>query len=250
MSRWRITASGAGLLLLAACGKTPAGPDDVYICWVNQIHFDGVRFTAVSRIAGREITDADLGSQLSTVRFTVDGNIKDSDYRLQDGDATYLEQGTPVFAVKGYSARFRRAARANGRLYLYEAHLIPAAARGAELLDIGGKVDSVGVFSRDHGIPLGVVSDAAVAGALAQMVLQAPVEIKRPPDGEIQILAFYLTDGTSVVRSYRRGPNLLSDWIALPGEFRTAVEEAILRGDETPWTPQPLRSVGTVCGLG
>lgn len=112
----------------------------------------------------------------------------------------------------------------------------------------------MGVFSDDRNgplnRPLGVVSDTARARALTEMVLQAPVEIRRPPESEIQILVFYLTDGTSVARSYRPGPNVLSEWITLPAAFRAAVEEAIRRAAEVPWTPQPLRRVGTVCGLG
>ena len=68
-------------------------------------------------------------------------------YRYQDGDSTYLNPGTPVYAVKGYSPEFRLATLEEGRVRLFESDTNPLARTGEDLLDIRGKVKAVDILS-------------------------------------------------------------------------------------------------------
>lgn len=130
------------LLLLAACG--PFGRS-VEIDWLNFVQFHGIRYDIPTIPVGRTPTEDDLGPTFATVRFNVADNVDDPHYQLQDGDAAYLAAGTPVYSVKGYATTFRLAAQWAGQLSFYEANANPHATTGGDLLDVAGKVSSIGL---------------------------------------------------------------------------------------------------------
>ena len=202
------------------------------ILWVNFIQFGGITYVRLHPDREPPLEEGDLGPEFARVAFKYEGNVSDPSYQTEnrkDGDAGYLDPGTPVFAVKGYKPEFLLAARSSGELALYVADTNPNARTGADLLDIGGKVQYVGVNSRrDGSTELAAIRDPSQVETLVDMVLVAPVgQTRRDGDGPRYFVAFHLDDGTTVVRAYWLESGELSRGIMLPREFRTAIEQAI-----------------------
>jgi len=224
---------------LAGCGAaapgaartaTPAPSRTVppSIDWVVFVRFGGVMYFAAYTHAGRAIAEGDLGARFDTVRFKLDGNVQDPGYQAKDGDAAYLDAGTPVYAVKGYATTFRLAAHYYDALELYEADTNPAARTGADLLDLAGKVRAIAIFADDEKTQLAAITDAGRVADLVALVLRAPVDqAAAPPDGMRYALEFQLTDGTATVRMYRPSADWLQVGIRPPAEFRAAIEQAL-----------------------
>jgi len=55
------------------------------------------------------------------VKFKVDGNVCDPNYRPKDGDAAFLDPGTPIYQVSGRSPAQVLAAHQAGRIVAFEA---------------------------------------------------------------------------------------------------------------------------------
>lgn len=223
-------------LLLALKGHWPLrigdrvlGFSTGVVDWVDFVQVHGISYLASADRGSRELESADLGPPYTTVRFMLSGNVNDPNYRTQDGDAAFLPAGTTLYVVRGYAPSFRLAARRAGRLVLYEADTNPRAKRGADLLDIGGKVHSIAVLSADDGTTvLGTISDAAQVRTLTAMVLAAPVnQSLQAPDSARYVVAFNLADGTRVTRMYWPATGELSRGILLPPAFAAAVTRAI-----------------------
>lgn len=114
-------------LLLAACQRpdhpvpgSNSGCKNVIIDWVDFIAVGSTQYTA--GLEGTPaITDADLGPVVAHVKFKVDGNICDPDYKPKDGDAAFLEPGTPIYSVKGHPTDKLLASRHDGNVVAYAA---------------------------------------------------------------------------------------------------------------------------------
>ena len=88
--------------------------------------FDKIRGRLVGStqyVAGPEsqafLQESDLGPVYAHVKFKVSGNVCDPSYRLKDGDAAFLDPGTPVYQLNGYPPAERLAAHFNGQLVPY-----------------------------------------------------------------------------------------------------------------------------------
>lgn len=164
-------------------------------------------------------------------------------YDLADGQATELEPGSPLYAVRGYDPSFRLAARLDGGGWaLYEVLSNPGADSAAELLDVRGKVERVGleVFgTAEEKAAVEEVSSALGAGesgGIVRAAFGAPLE---PVSGAYfnRMLVFHLEDGTRSIRAYepRSGELYLSETpgasgsytgVVLPEEYRRLLRPA------------------------
>ncbi len=133
-----------------------ARPQPHTISWVPMVKFDGIhylrRWNLVGKLTRADISDLTrehLGAELYRIAFRGDGYVGPW-YRYQDGDATFLNPGTPVYEVKGYSPKFRLATLEQGRPTLYEADTNPFAKTGEDLLDIRGKVAAIDILEDDN----------------------------------------------------------------------------------------------------
>ena len=199
--------------------------------WIDFVRFNGISYSArLGSGATGTLSESSLGPEFAKVRCKME-SVWDTTYRTQDGDAAFLEPGTPVYTIQGYDPAFRLAARSlqTGQFVVYEADTNPKARVGADLLDIGGKVQYISMISREDGeTELGAISDPDEVASLVAMVLAAPVDQSvRSSDVFRYFIAFHLEDGTTVGRAYWPDGGLLSRGIMLPEEFRTAIEGAV-----------------------
>jgi hypothetical protein len=94
------------------------GCSAVHIDWVDFIQIGSTQYFA-GQGAPAILAESDLGPVLTHVKFKVDGNVCDPNYRPKDGDAAFLDPGTPVYQVNGQAASQVVAARRDGRIQSY-----------------------------------------------------------------------------------------------------------------------------------
>jgi hypothetical protein len=121
----RVAVAVAAVLLFAAC-QLPGSTStcNAQIDWINFVEVGSTQY-----VAGPEspsvLQASDLGSVYTHVKFRVSGHVCDPNYRLKDGDAAFLEPGTPVYQVNGHSPSEQLAARFNASILVYRV-LAPA----------------------------------------------------------------------------------------------------------------------------
>jgi hypothetical protein len=108
------------LLAVAACQLpgSRSGCDNVAIDWVNFIEVGSTQYIS-GTVPTADLQEADLGPVYAHVKFKLSGNVCDASYRPKDGDAAFLEPGTPVYQVKGQPPAEQLAARFNGHILVY-----------------------------------------------------------------------------------------------------------------------------------
>lgn len=95
-----------------------SGCENVAIDWVNFIQVGSTQYIS-GTVPTAELQEADLGPVYTHVKFKVSDNVCDPSYRPKDGDAAFLEPGTPVYQVKGQPPAEQLAARLNGHILVY-----------------------------------------------------------------------------------------------------------------------------------
>ena len=159
------------------------------VSYIDVFRFGGIDYRAKDRGVGfptwsrTRIPLEPLGSQMYRVAFTfayrVDCGPELSAYFKQDGDASLLGDGTPIYAVKGYSPEFRLVVINHrfGGAILYEADSNPAAETGADLLDIRDKVRSIDISESREGLPiLASIENLKTVQELVRMMTSASVD--------------------------------------------------------------------------
>ena len=111
-------ASVAALLVLSSCGLPGVGgPCTAQIDWVDFIQVGSAQYVAGQ--GGPTIQDGDMGPVFAHVKHQLSGNVCDPNYRPKDGDAAFLEPGTPIYQVNGHPPSQMLAARHDGRMVVY-----------------------------------------------------------------------------------------------------------------------------------
>ncbi|MED3553269.1 hypothetical protein [Cytobacillus praedii] len=87
------------LLLLTGCRSMPLEQHSV-IDWVDFIKLDGQTYDGVYSgvLADQNLVNKMIG----TVQFKVADNVKNSNYKIKNGDAAFHEKGTQIFNIKGH----------------------------------------------------------------------------------------------------------------------------------------------------
>ena len=117
----RGTAAIATVLLIAACQLPGSAPTcNAQIDWVNFIQVGSTQYVAGPQ-SPTILRESDLGAVYARVKFKVSGNVCDPNYRLKDGDAAFLDAGTPIYQVIGQAPGQELAARFNGNIVVYGA---------------------------------------------------------------------------------------------------------------------------------
>jgi hypothetical protein len=117
----RVVVLVGAILLTAAC-QLPGSTStcNAQIDWVNFIQVGSTQYVAGPQTP-TVLQEGDLGAMYAHVKFKVSGNVCDPNYRLKDGDAAFLDAGTPIYRVNGQSPAVQLAAKFNGDIVVYRA---------------------------------------------------------------------------------------------------------------------------------
>ena len=111
-----------GALLFADACQLPGSSSscNAQIDWVNFIQVGSTQYVAGPQ-SSTVLQESELGPVYAHVKFKVSGNVCDPNYRLKDGDAAFLDAGTPIYQVIGQAPGQELAARFNGSIVVYRA---------------------------------------------------------------------------------------------------------------------------------
>ncbi len=221
---WGVTCVNILCRILLACLLLVTGCSKTSISWVDVVKLDNIKYLATSNW----LDEKDLGPQIGTVNFTVSGNVNNSNYKLKNGDSTFIPVGTPIFSLKNYLSKFRVAVESEGRFRVYESNLIANATRGSDYLDISNKVEFIGINDERDNSEIAKIKDKQQVEHLTKLVMEASIT-KSEPDrtNKRYFISFHLIDGTAVTGAYWLESGQFSHGIILPSEFRSAVEQAL-----------------------
>jgi hypothetical protein len=192
--------------------------------YLDFVQVDGITYRAG---VGRGLGDGDLGAQVSVVRCKLAERIVEQPAGHLDGDAAYLDPGTPLHAVRGYRPSFRLAARRDGRPVLFEAVQNPRARTWGDLLDLGGKVRRI-TIDDDNLRRLAVLGDRRQVARVVDLLLASPLGPAGPcPDRGNVVLGFALEDGTATSLAYDLRSHRPDCRAPLPRSFGAAVDAAL-----------------------
>lgn len=219
------------IVLLGGCAQSvddPIPPDtDIPIDWVDFVKIDGIQYLRTDYY----IEADDLGSQISEVKFKLSDNISDSDYIIKDGDAAYLEKGTPIYNIKGYQSSFLIAVQSTNERIVYQVFDNPSANIGSDIVDIFDKVDYIEITSDSDDVVLAEITDFNKIKEMVEMVLNAPVNLSVDEEAGIQyFITFYLKEGFEFKGAYCPESGQFSNVytrFVLPVEFKTVLDEAL-----------------------
>ena len=119
----RIAATAVAIFGLCACalpGST-AGCFGTQIDWVDFIEVGPTQYVAGLAGSPTTLQESDLGPVVAKVKFKVEGNVCDPNYRPKAGDAAFLKPGTPIYQVNGRAPSELLAAPRRGRIVAYAA---------------------------------------------------------------------------------------------------------------------------------
>ncbi|HEV2034526.1 MAG TPA: hypothetical protein VGU71_10070 [Candidatus Dormibacteraeota bacterium] len=117
----RVAVVIVALFVASACQLPGSHPTcNAMIDWVNFVEVGSTQYVAGP---GSSVTlkEGDLGPVYAHVKFKVSGNVCDPSYRPKDGDAAFLDTGTPIYQVAGQPTGEQLAARFNGSIVVYRA---------------------------------------------------------------------------------------------------------------------------------
>ncbi|HEX6677002.1 MAG TPA: hypothetical protein VF486_18485 [Actinomycetes bacterium] len=201
----------------------PQGAADYF----DFVQVGGTTYHAGTGGTGPALREGDLGAQVAVVRCKLaDHMVEDPDKRYLDGDAAYLDEGTALYAVRGYRPSFRLGARRDRELVLFEAVENPRARTWGDLLDLGGKVRWIGV-NDDHSRPLAAIRDRRQVARLVALLLGSRVGKQTACADDGVFLAFHLDDATATTWSYSVHFRRLDCRDPLPQAFGAAIRAAL-----------------------
>ena len=224
-----------------------ARPQQSIVDWIHFIKFGGITYQANGYFSGtvtvdgeRDLSVEDLGPEFYRVAFRLKGYVGRI-HLSQNGDAAYLDPGTPVYTVNGYAPEFRLATINDGKVTLFQADTNPAAKVGADLLDIRGRVASISIHGHQSGIPeLASIGDPELVEWMVDMALAAPVDQdRRDREGEWYYLAFHLEDGTAAVRNFFLESGELARGIMTHASFQLSILQVLAEEGALPPTDGP-----------
>src|SRR5712671_5802299 len=87
-----------GMLVLGAC----CGGQHVIIDWVDFVQWNGVTYLAATGPGSAPASQPAVGAQIGTTKRKLEGNETNPSHKNQDGDAAFLDVGTPIYRLRDY----------------------------------------------------------------------------------------------------------------------------------------------------
>ena len=205
----------------SAASDCPPGSDPL-ADWVAFVQHAGVHYEQAWPLA--TVPEDQLGPVVATVTCMRSTSTRGAREPVRDGDAAFLPAGTELRTLTGVDPDLRLAAQVEGGWEVYDAHDVPGARTGAELLDLR-EVVRVSLVESYHGT--GVVRTVDTAADVARLVAavrSAPVvteaEAHQAVRGPLWFVRFELARGPVVQRAWYPDGRVLFPRVEAPPELR------------------------------
>ena len=204
----------------ARCSEEDRGEvdGDSVIDWVDVVQLGGRQYLRSSD--GRTVDAAQLGDVVGVVCFTLDEVVSNPDYRMIDGDATFLAIGTELRSVSGIDPRSAVAAVADGEVRVYDLFEIVDAVTAGESLELDRPLARITIVEPVNGELSVTVDDPAELEALVVALRDAPIDPTFDPGAlpsdHGYVAQFIRVDGTTVTRFVWNELDVMEPGIALP----------------------------------
>lgn len=213
----------------SACAS--GGDRTAVIDWVPFVRVDGRTYLLVGMDREEAAVAAErVGERLGEVRCRIADVVTDPGYRTRDGDAAFLEPGTPLHRLEGFDPGFRLVARTQDGDHVYEADPDEALTSARELYgDIDGRVTRIMVLSEADGETVrGRIDDPGRVAGLVTTFLDAPLDPALRPSGEGEryFMEFALDGVPPVNLVLFADEAIVGRGVRVPERFVTAIRDA------------------------
>ncbi|WP_168123050.1 hypothetical protein [Paenibacillus sp. HB172176] len=193
---------------IAAAATAKTCPD-AEIDYMDAIYWNDRFYDAVDQ---QEEAMLEEGELLGEINYSLMGHAC-ADYRMKNGDATYLSIGTPVYAAGDYDPSFRLMAKGK----IYQSGGSSHEGTIEDEMDIAGRITGISYESSEDGEMISAFDDKAVEDFETEYLSLAYLGrgklhelglIKH--NRSSQFLRIHLNDGTSYRIVYWAGDNAIS----------------------------------------
>ena len=216
-------------LLLTGCSM--ASNRHEIVEWMDVLKLNNITYSH-DRLGSEEELDVsalELGAELGRVGYKMADDAA-SDYRMKNGDAAYLEPGTPIHEVKGYPAGL--AVVADGKVYIADQN--EKAKTGRELYPLKGLVRNIYMTDKEDGSRGKAFSKASKDVYLREWetvkLRDADELIKEGKlEGESVFLEIELNNGISFRKVYYPDENLFHSGAVGTKELQKVIKDELER---------------------
>lgn len=188
------------------------------IDWVDFVMINDISYGAKQEISNQPVLK---GKKLGEVQHRVADDVTCTDYQTKSGDAAFLQEGTEIYEIQGYSEDFRVMAGEK----VYEVTRNHNAKTIADLYDINGKVAKI-IISRDtHDQDIRTIDPAKIETITNLFLKRERIGLEEiykrgvPKTTFQYFMEFILQDGTSVRTMYMAGSEVFSQGAYLGPEL-------------------------------
>lgn len=217
-------------VILTGCTTAGAGLGDYEIEWVEFIQVKGVTYYANSEQVAVEPDIIEIGDVYSKVKFNVSDHVHDMSYKIKDGDAAFLKEGTKIYTLKNYAPKTRLAVCINENLRIYDAAVNELALKGEDLHDIRGKVKYIDVVMEDENgnSESFKIDDKSKVDKIVNAIMDASIDFnKQYTEGVWYTMDFRLIDDTWIHKNYSLKGNFIYPGIILADDFKEMFLKAL-----------------------
>lgn len=193
------------------------------IDWIDFIKVKGITYVADYDQTGLKIDKLEIGKEYADVKYKLSDIVHNPAYKTQNGDAAFLDVGTKIYKLQGYSPDFRLVAYDNEKIRIYDADYNIDADKGEDILDIREKVENIDVDMEDEEGTTKTykIDDSDKVKKLVEYIMNSQIDYNMQyTGGDRYFLYFNLVDSTRVRKCYFINDNFLNPGIVLPEEFK------------------------------
>lgn len=148
-------------MYLSACGSIESlrGCPDAEISWIDMVMIQDIKYEHHFPEPAEEQTSTSIekGKELGKVTYKMAGNAC-SNHKMKNGDAAFIEVGTPIYEIKGYPADLVVAV--DDRVFVADSN--SKAKTAGELLPMEKVVKNIYIESTEDGNRLHTFSQASI----------------------------------------------------------------------------------------
>ncbi|RDI45632.1 hypothetical protein [Falsibacillus pallidus] len=215
-------------IFLSSCNNQITGCPDAAIEWVDVLMVKDIKYQHhfIAPADRKQIT-IEKGKEIGKVSYKLADNAC-SNHKTKNGDAAYLEKGTPIYEIKGYPTNL--AVAADEKVYIADQNKKAKTAK--EFLPLAGLVQSIYIESPNDGSILRTFTPNKMKEFIKTwetLKLKDDHELYKEGayEGDPVFIGIELNNGASFRQVYWRKSNVFSGGIVGNEEMKKIIENEI-----------------------